>query len=36
MLTVIKKIIAKILPPRIYWTLAGFVNPYSAAISGKL
>lgn len=31
----IKKIIAKIFPPRIYWTLAGFVNPYSAAISGQ-
>lgn len=32
---VIKHYIAKILPPRIYWTLAGLVNPYSAAISGQ-
>lgn len=35
MFSTIKRCIAKILPPRMYWTFAGLTNPYSAAISGQ-
>lgn len=34
-LSTIKRLIVTFIPPRIYWTLAGFVHPLSAAIEGQ-